>query len=203
MRIVRFGEGALLVGVPEGRAAAIAVSLRENGFWQSVVPTGSQILVTFDPAQYRRARVLLAQQVTVAPVLTKPRTVIVPVTYGGADGMDLARVAAAWGVSEDQAIRLHSDRDHQVLFLGFMPGFPYLESNLPPIERLATPRNRVPAGSVGVAGTRTGVYPAESPGGWCIIGRTAVPLFDASRPSPTLLLPGDIVRFEPTGRMAK
>lgn len=127
------------------------------------------------------------------------RFIEIPVVYGGAAGPDLGEVARHAGLSEKQVVELHSANDYVVWFLGFQPGFPYL-GGLP--EQLATPRRaeprlQVPAGSVGIGGAQTGIYPLVSPGGWQLIGHTSLPLFDSSRDEPVLLRPGDTVRFVP------
>ena len=127
------------------------------------------------------------------------RFIDIPVVYGGAAGPDLGEVARHAGLSEKQVVELHSAIEYVVWFLGFQPGFPYL-GGLP--EQLATPRRaeprlQVPAGSVGIGGAQTGIYPLVSPGGWQLIGHTSLPLFDAKRDEPVLLRPGDTVRFVP------
>jgi len=127
------------------------------------------------------------------------RFIEIPVIYGGEGGPDLAEVARHSGLSEKQVVELHASVDYVVWFLGFQPGFPYLGS-LP--ERLHTPRRgeprlRVPAGSVGIGGPQTGIYPLSTPGGWQLIGLTPVKLFDPHRDEPILLRPGDSVRFIP------
>jgi inhibitor of KinA len=128
-----------------------------------------------------------------------PRTVEIPVCYGGEFGPDLDHVVAQAGLSSDEVIAIHSGAEYLVHMLGFAPGFPYLGGMSP---RLATPRRdsprlKVPAGSVGIAGDQTGVYPLETPGGWQIIGRTPLALFRATDNPPALLRAGDIVRFRP------
>lgn len=127
------------------------------------------------------------------------RFIEIPVTYGGKQGPDLADVAQNSGLSEKQVVELHASVDYVVWFLGFQPGFPYLGS-LP--EQLHTPRRAeprliVPAGSVGIGGSQTGIYPLATPGGWQLIGHTAIKLFDPRRDEPILLRPGDTVRFVP------
>ncbi|UQI44740.1 allophanate hydrolase subunit 1 [Streptomyces sp. HU2014] len=124
--------------------------------------------------------------------------VVLPVRY---DGPDLAEVAALWGVARDEVARIHSGLEFRVAFCGFAPGFGYL-TGLPDrlrVPRRATPRTAVPAGSVGLAGPYTGVYPRSSPGGWQLIGRTDAVLWDAGREPAALLAPGTRVRFEVVG----
>lgn len=127
------------------------------------------------------------------------RAIEIPVVYGTAAGPDLGEVARYAGLTEKQVVELHSSADYVVWFLGFQPGFPYL-GGLP--EQLATPRRaeprlQVPAGSVGIGGSQTGIYPLATPGGWQLIGHTSLPLFDPARDEPVLLRPGDTVRFIP------
>jgi inhibitor of KinA len=131
--------------------------------------------------------------------LQEPRQVEIPVCYGGEYGPDLADVCALHGMSPGQAIELHSSATYLVYFLGFVPGFAYL-GGLPKAlvtQRLATPRRRVPAGSVGMAGNQTGVYPFATPGGWRLLGRTPMPMFRTDRGELSFLSIGDHVRFTP------
>jgi len=131
------------------------------------------------------------------PASTRGRLVEVPVHYGGEAGPDLADVARHHGLPPRELVRLHSEAEYRVFFLGFLPGFAYL-AGLPEAlhtPRRATPRTAVPAGSVGIGGAQTGVYPCTSPGGWQLIGRTELRLFDADAQPPTLLQPGDRLRF--------
>lgn len=125
-----------------------------------------------------------------------PEAVRIPVVY---DGEDLPWVAAHWGVDVDEVVRRHRSTEYRVAFCGFAPGFGYL-TGLPEelsVPRLATPRTRVPAGSVGLAGPYTGIYPSASPGGWLLIGRTDLALFDVHADPPALLAPGVTVHFDP------
>lgn len=125
------------------------------------------------------------------------RDIDLPVRYGGADGPDLEAVAAHTGLSPDEVIRRHAAGTYLVYFIGFQPGFAYLgglDTSLH-TPRRAAPRLEVPAGAVGIGGAQTGIYPAASPGGWQLIGRTALRLFDPAQDPPTLLQPGDRVRF--------
>ena len=126
------------------------------------------------------------------------RKIVVPVVYGGEYGPDLGSVARYHGLLEEQVVKLHSEREYRVYMIGFVAGFPYLGEVPDEIAtpRLGTPRLKVPAGSVGIAEKQTGVYPCEAPGGWRIIGRTPLKLFDSVRQPPALLESGDVVRFE-------
>lgn len=123
----------------------------------------------------------------------------IPVCYGGSNGPDLEAVAAHAGIGPDEVVARHADATYCVAMLGFAPGFPYLLGLDPALAmpRMDTPRTRVPAGSVGIGGAQTGIYPREGPGGWRLIGRTPVVLFDAARADPSLLQPGQRVRFVP------
>jgi inhibitor of KinA len=126
------------------------------------------------------------------------RLVRIPVCYGGTFGPDLDDVAARTELSAAAVIERHTAQEYRVYMLGFLPGFAYLGGLDPGIAvpRRAAPRDRVPAGSVGIAGVQTGVYPLESPGGWQLIGRSPCRMFDPSADPPTLLRPGDRVRFD-------
>lgn len=127
------------------------------------------------------------------------RTVTVPVCYGDEFGPDMQNVCRGAALSESEVVQRHATADYHCAMLGFLPGFPYLMGLDPRLAtpRLATPRTSVPAGSVGIAGAQTGVYPVASPGGWNIIGRTPLALFDSSREQPSLVQPGDTVHFVP------
>jgi inhibitor of KinA len=132
----------------------------------------------------------------------RPNTVEIPVCYGGELGPDLEFVAKHNGLTEEEVIQIHSGNEYLVYMIGFAPGFPYLGGMS---EQIATPRRQTPRlsihpGSVGIAGTQTGVYPIETPGGWQLIGRTPTALFRPSEHPPSLLQAGDIVRFRPISR---
>ena len=126
------------------------------------------------------------------------------VCCGGSLGPDLAEVAAFAGCSPDEVVALHGSRTYRVYLVGFVPGFPYMGTVDPRIAmpRRATPRVKVPAGSVGIAGEQTGIYPTETPGGWRLIGRTPIRLFDAGREPACLFEAGARVRFTPMTRDA-
>lgn len=121
----------------------------------------------------------------------------IPVHYGGKYGPDLKTLATELGLSVEAVVNLHTEATYTVYFIGFQPGFPYLGglSEALYFPRHATPRTKVPAGSVGIGGEQTGVYPFESPGGWQLLGQTDIPLFDLTKASPTLLNAGDTLKF--------
>jgi KipI family sensor histidine kinase inhibitor len=185
------------------RAIAIARAVRQRAMpgVRDVVPTFRSVAVFFDPLATDVAAVAAAlhEEAGAAPSQSPGRTIEVPVIYGGDAGPDLADVAAFAGCSPEEVIDRHASRAYRVFMLGFLPGFAYMASVDETIAapRQAVPRVRVPAGSVGIAGRQTGIYPRDSPGGWQIIGRTAMTLFDPNHTPPALFAPGDQVRFVP------
>jgi len=199
-----FGEASLLVELESAASAqALAESLRAGPIEGIVgaVPGLRSLLVDLDPLAEASARATTELQVrlhasAVAPPVGRVRTI--PVAYGGKVGPDLSDVATLSGLSEDEVVDLHAATELRVLFLGFAPGFAYL-GDLPEalrVPRLATPRTRTPAGSVAIAGPMSGIYPAYLPGGWRVIGRTSIALFDPHGDPPAFLAPGDRVRCE-------
>ena len=166
-------------------------------------PAYCSLLVKYDALQWRhdvlekKLRKYLGRSEKVR--LPEPRQVEIPVCYGGEFGPDLEDVASTHGISQERVIELHTSATYLVYFLGFTPGFAYL-GELPQelvTPRLALPRKKVPAGSVGIAGNQTGVYPFETPGGWRLLGRTPVSMFRTDRDGLSLLSIGDRVRFVP------
>ena len=127
------------------------------------------------------------------------RRLKIPVLYGNASGLDFETVAKTLALSPSELIRLHSEREYTVYMMGFTPGFPYLGilNEKLTLPRMSTPRTRVLAGSVAIAGSQTGIYPVDSPGGWHILGWTPLKLFDPLSESPFLFAPGDTVKFIP------
>lgn len=168
------------------------------------VPAINTLLVVFDPDRASHADVewllrALIERLTL-PSAEHARVVEIPVRYGGADGPDLALVAAHLGLREREVVALHCAPIYRVLLIGFAPGFPYLGPLPSPLHlpRRATPRTVVPAGSVAIAADMAGIYPAALPGGWHLLGRTDLRLFDPyDAAAPSLLRPGDGVRFAP------
>lgn len=159
------------------------------------------VLIVFDPlvVTHEELETRLKGAALDAVALPVARTVEIPVRYGGADGPDLAGVAEIHGMVPDRVVEIHSSQVYPVRFLGFAPGFAYL-SGVPDTiatPRLPAPRKAVPAGSVGIAGSQTGVYPFSTPGGWRLIGRTPLEMFRPDRAEMSLLRIGDLVRFVP------
>lgn len=211
-RIVLLSDSALTVEIGDGitlrthklvLAYSAAIDQAALPGVVEVVPAYRSATVYFDPL--RADATTLTKQIqdlitnkTDAP--SRPATThIIPVWYGGAAGPDLRDVAQQADLTPAAASRLHASVTYRVYMLGFSPGFPYL-GRVPEriaTPRLSTPRQQVTPGSVGIAGTQTGIYPQASPGGWRIIGRTPVRLFSLTRPKPFLLEPGDLVRFVP------
>jgi inhibitor of KinA len=209
-RIVPAGDSALIVEFADridaavnAQAVALAESVRAAALSgvRDVVPTFCSVAVYFDPLRTdvdALADRLDREAAREAPEPVSAASPIrIPVCYGGAFGPDLAEVARFAGMTEADIIELHSAPVYRVFMLGFVQGFAYLGTVHPRIAapRRATPRVRVPAGSVGIAGLQTGIYPSESPGGWQLVGRTPVKPFDLGRLQPFLLKPGDAVRF--------
>jgi KipI family sensor histidine kinase inhibitor len=190
----RCGEDAALLdcdSLDQMRAAhATVLAARPPGV-ADLVPGARSLLVVGGVAA---VRALLEDADLAHPPSAEPREVTLDVRY---DGEDLALIAADAGVSPDAVVELHTQAGYTVAFTGFAPGFGYL-TGLPPQlrqPRLESPRTRVPAGSVGLAGEFTGVYPRESPGGWRLLGHTSATLFDPHADPPALFAPGDRVRF--------
>lgn len=200
--MVPFGEGALLLELEPridrdlaARAAAIADRWEALGHG-AAVPTYAAVLLRYDPiAIAPEAAETAARAIAGAPGAPRPGRVIeVPTRY---DGPDLEEVSRLSGLSVRELVAAHTSHDHHAYFLGFMPGFAYCGGVDARIvaPRLASPRTRVPAGSVAVADGQTAIYPLASPGGWRLIGTTDLVVFDARRDPPALIGPGDRVRF--------
>lgn len=214
--LAALGDRALLVHFGDAIDAAVnaevhalAARIRRAGLRgiTDLVPAYASLAVHYEPAAWAGGEDLphAALGAALAPLLAPggpaaaeaPRRVEVPVRYGGPWGEDLGEVAALTGLAPAEVAARHAGGLYRVFMLGFTPGFAYLGGMDPAlaVPRRATPRVRVPAGSVGLAGVQTGIYPCESPGGWRLIGRTALPLFDPAADPPCLLQPGDEVRF--------
>jgi KipI family sensor histidine kinase inhibitor len=219
-----FGDAAILITLgsaldprlparSQATAAAIDAARIDRPAIGRPVPAQASVLVPFDPLAIALEDVVgVAEEALVAAddyavhsgegdgAIASGRDAIeIPVRYGGSDGPDLEAIAELHGLRPADVIDRHASASYRVLFLGFAPGFAYL-GGLPAAlatPRRDSPRERIPAGSVGIAGEQTGVYPIAMPGGWHLIGRTDMVLFDPSRPDPALLRPGATVRFVP------
>jgi KipI family sensor histidine kinase inhibitor len=198
MRILTASDRALLV-----EAADLDEAMRWNLAWEGVpgvverVPGARTVLVRFDPLRVSAAELANTLAATEVDAVQLPGTgeITIPVSY---DGEDLAEAASLLGVSAEELVNRHLAAEWRVAFSGFAPGFGYAVSSDPlfDVPRRSSPRTRVPAGSVALAGRFTGVYPRESPGGWQLIGRTDAVMWDIDRDPPALLSPGTAVRFE-------
>ncbi|MEU7479922.1 5-oxoprolinase subunit PxpB [Lentzea sp. NPDC042327] len=192
MLLRRCGTDALLVEVDSlTEVAAVRAALHGLPGVEELVPAARTVLVK--GALPRVREVLANVDLTKAPA-TESRQVTIPVTY---DGPDLDLVAETAGIGTAEVVELHTAATYEVAFCGFAPGFGYL-AGLPEVlrqPRLDSPRTKVPAGSVGIAGEFTAAYPRATPGGWRLIGRTRITLFDPGAETPALLAPGDEVRF--------
>ncbi|MEO8678728.1 MAG: 5-oxoprolinase subunit PxpB [Vicinamibacterales bacterium] len=211
MRIRSCGDSMLLVEcgdtidpVVNERAIVLARRLRARGGRgiRDIVPGYCTVGIHFDPLQVdlvalERAIDEASRDLPSIEALPDRPVTEIEVAYGGAGGPDLDAVADACGCSPADVIAKHTGRIYRVYMLGFVPGFAYMGRVDPSIvmPRHRVPRERVPAGSVGIAGEQTGVYPIETPGGWQLIGRTPAKMFDPGRTPASLLAPGDLVRF--------
>ena len=210
-QIVAIGDACLAIvfeqkidPVVNARCVALASDLERRRLpgVRDVVPAYATVSVHFDPRRADRAHLQRELELAVthsvgASPEAERQPIEIRVAYGGTDGPDLPSVAAFGNCSEEDVIRLHGEMVYRVYMLGFLPGFAHLGTVHPRIAmpRLDAPRLRVPAGSVGIAGAQSGIYPCDSPGGWRIIGRASVKLFDVGRDEPSMLKVGDRVKF--------
>ena len=214
-RIVPAGDAAIVVEFEEridpdvnARTIAVAEAIQAAGVAgvRDVVPTYRSIAIYYDPLRTDGAALWACverEAVRPAPALESATAPVrIPVCYGGELGPDLSAVAAFAQADEAEVVRLHAAATYRVFMLGFVPGFAYLGivDDRIAMPRRSVPRVRVPAGSVGIAGIQTGVYPSETPGGWQLIGRTPLMPFDPSRDNPFLMKAGDSVQFYPIER---
>lgn len=209
--ISNYGDHALLIQWPTDGFSEhvndtvhhLAAYLRESGKYIDVVPGYDSIVCVFDLGTLAMSSAKRHVEDGLARHTPKTNTtgklIEIPVNYGGVNGPDMPAICAAAKLTEDAVIALHSGQIYRVCMMGFIPGFSFL-SPVPKAlhhPRQATPRAKVPAGSLGIANWQTGIYGLESPGGWQIIGRTPLSIFDAEREVPFLLNAGDRVRFIP------
>jgi len=214
--VIQFGDDISPLLASRVHRASDALESANLAWLAEVLPSYRSVLAQFDPHLISPNAALEALQAIVKTIDTPDQSgtdsstagnggeddsniVNIPVCYGEQFGPDLGDVAAHTGLSPEEIVTLHSEPTYLVYMIGFTLGFPYLGGMNPRIAtpRLATPRTVVPAGSVGIAGNQTGVYPSASPGGWRLIGRTALPLADPSADPPCLLRAGSRIRFVP------
>lgn len=205
--VVRLGSDLDETALRRVRALAAALEHDRPAGVVDVVPAFTSVTVFYDATHTGGYARLCAEvearaaRADASLVSQEARVVEIPVCYGGEFGPDLAEVAARAGLSSDEVVALHAGADYLVHAVGFAPGFAYL-GGLPAklhTPRRATPRTTVPAGTVGIGGAQTGVYPLATPGGWNLIGRTPLRLFDAGRAEAAQLRTGDRVRFRAIG----
>ena len=205
------GDSAILIQLGDAidpalnaRVHALDAILQTSPAVIETVPAYCTLLVHYDPLKstYNEIKNLIEEKLARVDDSThRPsRRLEIPVLYGGASGLDFETVATTLALSPSELIRLHSEREYTVYMMGFTPGFPYLGilNEKLTLPRMSTPRTHVPAGSVAIAGSQTGIYPVDSPGGWHILGHTPLKLFDPLSENPFLFAPGDTVKFIPT-----
>ena len=212
IRILTAGDSSLLIEFgneisPEinRRIAAVVELMRDQQIEGvvDVIPAFCSLLVNYDPrvAGYEKMKKRLESLVRVDIKVGQVKRKIfeIPVLYGGEYGPDLASIAEHAGISQDEVIAIHSSRDYLIYMLGFLPGFCYLGGLDERIHtpRLSNPRLRIRAGSVGIGGSQTGIYPLDSPGGWQLMGMTPVKTYDPEREIPILVEAGNYIRFVP------
>ncbi len=200
------GDDALSVGIEDpNRRQSVATHLRESDTWRECVEGVQSVVVQFDAATISidAARERLRQQLDAATskVTARSSLIEIPVCYGGEFGPELDSICEMLGLAVDEIIELHTSREYQVDLLGFTPGFAYVGglADVLNVPRLVEPRQLVPAGSVGIAGGRTGLYALAGPGGWPLIGRTPMALFDPAENQPFMLHAGMRIRFTAIG----
>lgn len=213
-KILPFGDSAILIDYEtpgysdrvHTRLSHLAETLRGQKIWQDIVPSYKSVLVVFDVSQQSIGEAMSKIEETLKGLSRAPRrkgkVIEIPVVYGGRYGPDMESIKKVSGLTQSEVIDIHSGQDYRVCMMGFIPGFCFL-SEVPTIlqhPRHDTPRAHVPAGSVGIAGWQTGIYGLGSPGGWQIIGRTSLTLFDPKREAPFLMEAGDKVRFIPSSK---
>ena len=201
--ILEFGDEISREVNDKVRRMALAIHANPMEGIIEIVPTYRSLLIHYNPlalpAEALRKRLTRLEQGLQLTPFPEPNLTRIPVAYGGEYGPDLEYVAQYHHISPEEVIQLHCSRPYPIYMIGFMPGYPYM-GELPDglvTPRLKTPRLSVPQGSVAIAQKQTGIYSIESPGGWRILGRTPVKLFDPEKEPPALLHMGDLVQFYP------
>ncbi|WP_432663624.1 5-oxoprolinase subunit PxpB [Wukongibacter baidiensis] len=211
-KILASGDSGIILEVGDGiseevnrkiRALSYCIERMQLKEIIEIIPTYTTVLVLYNPLEtsYKElAKRLMDIEESIDDIELPPREVVhIPILYGGEYGTDLEHVAKHNKLTVEEVIDIHSGTNYLVYMLGFTPGFPYLGGMSERIStpRLETPREKITAGSVGIAGNQTGIYPIDSPGGWQLIGRTPLNLFDAKRKPSVLLKAGQYLKFQP------
>ncbi|MDD2958158.1 MAG: 5-oxoprolinase subunit PxpB [Lachnospiraceae bacterium] len=212
IKILTAGDSAILLEFPQKitpainqRITAVMQLMREQHIEGvvDVIPAFCSLLVNYDPRiiSYEEITERMHQllKIEISAGEDRKRIIEIPVCYGGVYGPDMETVARLAKMTPEQVIELHSSRDYLIYMLGFLPGFSYLGGLDERLHtpRLANPRIKISAGSVGIGGSQTGIYPLDSPGGWQLIGMTPVKTYDPGREVPILFEAGDYIRFVP------
>lgn len=210
-----YGDSAILVTYNMGRyseaiydtVTKLARDLSADLTWTNIIPAYDSVMLTFNPMDMSLESARQKVQAALDTLKTSPsspqsKPIDIPVYYGGNDGPDMDTICQSSKLNETQVIEKHSKIIYRVCMMGFIPGFAFLSQTDKTLHhpRQKTPRSKVAAGSIGIANWQTGIYGLESPGGWQIIGRTPLALFDPKQDNPFLLKAGDSVRFIPTGK---
>jgi inhibitor of KinA len=201
--LLEFGDGVTPEVNGQVRRMALALQKEKIPGLEETFPANRSLLILYNPLTLAldtlKKRLETIESNLGQIDLPEAELIRIPVVYGGSYGPDLASVAQYHGISPEEVVRLHCNKPYQVYMIGFVPGYPYM-GDLPEglvTPRLQSPRISVPAGSVAIAQRQTGIYPVESPGGWQIIGRTPVKMFDLGRTPPSFLQMGNRVHFYP------
>ena len=199
--VVEFGDK--IEEEVNSKIRSLTVAIEQEGIVgiNETIPTYRSLMVIYDPMIMELARLIEAIKSIISRMhelkLPDAKVIEIPTLYGGEYGPDIEFVADHNKITIDEVIKIHTDNEYLIYMIGFTPGFPYLGGMSDKIQapRLQNPRTKIPFGSVGIAGKQTGIYPVESPGGWQLIGRTPVKLYDPCRKEPVLLNAGDYIKF--------
>ena len=199
--VVEFGDEIEEQVNSKIRSLTVAIEKESIIGINETIPTYRSLMIIYDPMLMELDELIDTIKSIISRMhelkLTEAKVIEIPTLYGGEYGPDIEFVAEHNKISIDEVIKIHTDMEYLIYMIGFTPGFPYLGGMSDKIEapRLQNPRTKIPVGSVGIAGKQTGIYPVESPGGWQLIGRTPVKLYDPYRKEPVLLNAGDYIKF--------
>lgn len=199
--VIEFGNNISKEIHNKVRAMKIAIESNKVDGIIEITPTYRSLMIHYNPLEVGYSK-LVESIKSIENRLSEieipiPKVIEIPVLYGGEFGPDIKNVATHNGISVEEVIRIHTSKEYLIYMLGFTPGFPYLGGmdNKIATPRLKIPRTKISSGSVGIAGSQTGIYPVDSPGGWQIIGRTPLKLYDGNSEKPILLNSGDYLKF--------